>query len=1237
MNNFFDAGGASVLVKCIDDRIARVPMTNLDAALLYEIMACIKTIMNNAVGMEGMIEHSNAIERIAETLRFEWKPLALQVLEILSVSCYYSDRSTKLVISGMKRLAKSRQEPVYYVLSKALIEQDIEVKAGVMQFINNIIMGLDDLRNRLHVRSEFSARLLQENFNTAVEQVDTDVAFINEVGVTISSPEHAKRRLELVSLYGPKALTSLSAFLEQNTTDNDIAAKVITIGNGKNIIQYTPSQGQMASCLIAAKNKENNMQDKMIEIFGGKRTKRRWYELDGEDFKWCSGHDRENDFKGVIPMSSVIDIRYYTTDPNLLQASEYCFEFETDDRTFALGCESADEKDCWILALQYARDSAIMKKSSYRLVSEELHPSDVMQHYSMFKKQGTLYSSLAVEDRQHIITADGVDTNDFRSVSNFLYHELLADGYESKLLELMQELLLLPPNSQNELTALLRYARELRCSHYDEAMISGTPVSILEEKRQKGGSAYSQVSKLALIVMNKEAEIAQLQDKLRNYQTQYGSAKLSSLYIPKLLPDDNDTDATGLPSVFKDTDSELPPPPPPPPPPRSVTSNGDNNPEGEVPRDQKYEKYSKMFKAGLPEGAIRSKMTLDGFSSSDIESYLAHRANNNLQKGSSIGAAVGISNDSKDISKDEKYEKYTKMMKILPRGAVENKMRMDGLSQAEIDSFFGIDGSSSSAPAAKKDVEDPPLGMSARQPVTPTCKMKGLYWNKIPSKDVKDGTVWFYGAEQDYVMPAEVKTALEEEFSAASVVKKEETIEKPGKPKLVSLYDGKRTQNVLIAIGKLRMTPKEITDLVFKLDPDNLTFELTQTILAICPTIEEVNTALSYQNPQDMDMVGQLFINLAEIPRISQRLDCHKMAFTWGDDYSSISSKLGTLHSACREIGDNLAVQKILRMVLTIGNYLNGGTSRGCAYGVKLDTLLKLSTLKGNGKESSDTLLSFLVSTIEVYYPELLSLTGEWVSIWAAADVSLSQVDQDIKQLEGQISRAKFEYTQGIAMITEKHGEIIGVPLQLRLADYLSFAEPKLNELKQKLAMVDQLCKQTMARFCEHYKAEEDATKQFFGLLCSFGKAFQSAVDELSKKKQETERAKKRATDLDKRKLGNIYSLTHSLTHSLTYSLTHSELMQKRASQMNDVDVPVFTENIFSEFHAREKANPADLMAEFKKKMQARATANELKISTDDLQSNEVIKHKTHRRPLPPIPGSAGLKPPPPPPPTLNL
>jgi hypothetical protein len=35
-------------------------------------------------------------------------------------------------------------------------------------------------------------------------------------------------------------------------------------------------------------------------------------------------------------------------------------------------------------------------------------------------------------------------------------------------------------------------------------------------------------------------------------------------------------------------------------------------------------------------------------------------------------------------------------------------------------------------------------------------------------------------------------------------------------------------------------------------------------------------------------------------------------------------------------------------MILGLGNYLNGGTPRGQAYGVKLDFMAKLSTIKMN-------------------------------------------------------------------------------------------------------------------------------------------------------------------------------------------------------------------------------------------------------------------------------------------------
>jgi hypothetical protein len=106
---------------------------------------------------------------------------------------------------------------------------------------------------------------------------------------------------------------------------------------------------------------------------------------------------------------------------------------------------------------------------------------------------------------------------------------------------------------------------------------------------------------------------------------------------------------------------------------------------------------------------------------------------------------------------DPKYEKYVKMKKMLPEGAVRQKMMQDGLPDGEIEAFFKMDfsGAASSAPAADSagapggppklsfggaaiaatvaarkppappEPEVPPTGMSAKPKLAPNAKLKG--------------------------------------------------------------------------------------------------------------------------------------------------------------------------------------------------------------------------------------------------------------------------------------------------------------------------------------------------------------------------------------------------------------------------------------------------------------------------------------------------------------------------------
>lgn len=60
-------------------------------------------------------------------------PETLQVLEILTVCCYYSDIAAAMVVGGMRLLARAQNEAPFACLARALVEQDIEVKSAVMQ------------------------------------------------------------------------------------------------------------------------------------------------------------------------------------------------------------------------------------------------------------------------------------------------------------------------------------------------------------------------------------------------------------------------------------------------------------------------------------------------------------------------------------------------------------------------------------------------------------------------------------------------------------------------------------------------------------------------------------------------------------------------------------------------------------------------------------------------------------------------------------------------------------------------------------------------------------------------------------------------------------------------------------------------------------------------------------------------------------------------------------------------
>lgn len=116
--------------------------------------------------------------------------------------------------------------------------------------------------------------------------------------------------------------------------------------------------------------------------------------------------------------------------------------------------------------------------------------------------------------------------------------------------------------------------------------------------------------------------------------------------------------------------------------------------------------------------------------------------------------------------------------------------------------------------------------------------------------------------------------------------------------------------------------------LLKKVNFNTLSFLKRYIIMSIF--ILELVSIKAFNKPDLLDKASQLFFHFNRLPRLRSRIECHQISFSWENNANLSSSQLGVIECACKELQRSQPqIQKILSLVLTIGNYLNGGTSRG--------------------------------------------------------------------------------------------------------------------------------------------------------------------------------------------------------------------------------------------------------------------------------------------------------------------
>ncbi|KAK9092155.1 hypothetical protein Syun_027066 [Stephania yunnanensis] len=241
-------------------------------------------------------------------------------------------------------------------------------------------------------------------------------------------------------------------------------------------------------------------------------------------------------------------------------------------------------------------------------------------------------------------------------------------------------------------------------------------------------------------------------------------------------------------------------------------------------------------------------------------------------------------------------------------------------------------------------------------------KLKPFFWDKVLANP-DQSMVWHDISSGSFQFNEEM---IENLFGYAAVEKnktdqKKDSSFKDHVPQFIQIIEPKKAQNLAILLRALNVTTGEVCDALH--EGSELPSELLQTLLKMAPTVdEELKLRLYNGELSDLGPAERFLKVLVDIPCAYKRMESLLFKVSLQEEISNLKESLITLEAACDELKNSRLFLKLLEAVLKTGNRMNKGTYRGDAQAFRLDTLLKLSDVKGT--DGKTTLLHFVVQEI---------------------------------------------------------------------------------------------------------------------------------------------------------------------------------------------------------------------------------------------------------------------------------
>ncbi|XP_019679612.2 protein diaphanous homolog 2 [Prionailurus bengalensis] len=401
---------------------------------------------------------------------------------------------------------------------------------------------------------------------------------------------------------------------------------------------------------------------------------------------------------------------------------------------------------------------------------------------------------------------------------------------------------------------------------------------------------------------------------------------------------------------------------------------------------------------------------------------------------------------------------------------------------------------------------DLPYGMKQKKIYKPEVPMKRINWSKIEPKELSENCFWLKVKEDKFENP-DLFAKLALNFATQIKVPKnveasEEKKTLPAKKKVKELriLDPKTAQNLSIFLGSYRMPYEDIKNIILEVNEDMLSEALIQNLVKHLPEQKVLCELAQLRNEyHDLSEPEQFGVVMSSVKMLQPRLNSILFKLTFEEHVNNIKPSIIAVTLACEELKKSESFNKLLELVLLVGNYMNSGSRNAQSLGFKINFLCKIRDTKSADQKT--TLLHFIAEICEEKYRDILKFPEELEHVESASKVSaqilknnLATMEQHIVHLERDIK--KFPETEN------RHDKFV--------EKMTSFTKSARDQYEKLFTMHNNMLK-LYENLGEYFifDSKTVSIEEFFGDISNFRTLFLEAVKENNKRKEMEEKTRR--------------------------------------------------------------------------------------------------------------------------------